>query len=530
MSGRKGTALLVTAWLAACASGGAGGALRVRQADYKRPDLKSFESEAEISAVKDAYQHAGLADIARVSGNLDQARAEDHAAAEGYSRYADTFPSSEWRLVFRKMASERYLQAREPLSAAAEAKKILDDPLAGDGSRAVAARLSAAAWQQEAVAQTRAGTIEPLHLVEAAQRKGEPRPRVPPEPWKRFVEASDLYGTLYPADPILKASPEERRAAGGVDPAELALLAAQVEFASDNMEDARSRFERIIATWPSNAQVMESAVPYDLETFLVMKDDEGFEVAARRLRAVVRAEADKSAVAGKAPGAGEEQRKAAETFARLEDALAKREQGVGYTAGTKLLNAGNTAEAAATFEKFADEFRGNPDAPNALFNAAIARDRNREPRKAMALRERILKEYPDAKVAPQTALALASARSAEKDRAGAVKLYEQYLEKWPKGGQRCLALYNLGVETEGLGRKLEAAQRYKDFASDTACLEEDPDSSARALFHAADLFAKAKKKAEATELWKVLSSLTGVKDPAAKSQVEQAKRLLKRAP
>jgi TolA-binding protein len=525
MVSKTRTMTFLTLALAACA--GAAGGVKGFQADHVWPEMKSFDDEGERSMLRDPYEHARLADISRASGNLDQARAEDRAAAEGFAKFADRFQGSEWRLVFRRVAAERYLGAGDWAGAASEAKKLVDEPLSNDTSRAIGARVAAAAWQQAAVAETRAGKIEPLRELNALQRKGQdPKPRVPADPWKRFVEYTDLYVSLWKADP--QAKPENARR-GGADPAQMAVFAARVEFAFDNMEDARRRFEAAIAGWPSRADVLETAVPLYLETYLVTKDEDGFEAAVTRMRALVAAEAEKAAAAARAPNAADEQRKDAEDLAKLEAGLGRQQQGSGFNAAKRLLEAQKYAEAAAAFEKFADGNRDNPDAPNALYNAALGWEKAKEAKKALALREQILRDYPDSKIAPQAVLALAATRSREKDAAGAQKLYQTYLEKWPQGAQRCLALYNLGVEVESQGKKLEAAQRYKAFAAEETCLKENAEVSARVLFHGGGLFMEARKKEEAYAMWKSLLGLEGVKDPVSLSWIEEARRLLKKA-
>ncbi len=520
------TTAFLTLLLAACA-GAAGAGTKVFQADHVAPQMKSFDDEAERAMLRDPYEHARLGDMSRASGNLDQARAEDRAAAEGFANFADKFTGSEWRLVFRSIAADRYLRGADWAAAASEAKKLIDDPQSNDTSRAIGARYAAGAWQQVATAETRAGRIEPLRELYALQRKGqEPKPRVPPDPWKRFVEYTDLYESLWKLDP--QAKPDTAGGAG-IDPAGMALFAARVEFAYDNIEDARRRFDAVINAWPSRADILETAVPLYLETFVVLKDDPGFEAAVVRMRALVEVEAGKAAAAAKAPSATPEQKKDAEGLAKLEAQLAKQQQGLGFNAAKRLLDAGQYAGAAAAFEKFADENRDNPDAPNAYYNAALAWEKAKEPRKALALRERILADYPDSKIAPQTVLAVAATKAREKDHAGAQKLYQSYLDWWPQAPQRCLALYNLGVEVESQGRKLEAAQKYKAFAAEESCLKEDADNSARVLFHAGDLFLEAKKKDDAYAMWRAVAALTGVKDTVALSQVEEAKRRLKKA-
>ena len=521
--------LLATLAAAACATAGGGASSRFKQADFAPPTKAQFADDAERAILDDGYNHADRADQAAMSGNLDQSRAENRAAADVFAKFAEKFPSTEWRLVLRTMATERYLRAQEFERAAEQAQLIYDDPEAREVSKAIAARYAAGAWQMVAVADGKAGKIDPPRLVPADKRQGqEPKPRVPPGPWKRFIESTDRYLTLRKADPLSELPLAEARKRGGVDPAELANIAAQVEFGYDNMEDARRRYEAILQAWPTRADVLESAVPYYLQTFLVKRDDAGYEAAVGKALAVVQPQAAKAAEAAKAPGASEESKKQAEILGKRLADLEKQQQGAGFTAAGQLLAAGKNAEAAAAFEKFAAGHPDHPDAPNALHNAAVAWERSKEPKKAQADRTALLERYPDSKIAPEETLAQASALARQGDQAGAQKLYLAYLEKWGQGPRRCLALYNLAVAQESLGHKLEAAKGYQAFGREESCLKEDPNNAAKAVYRGGVLFTESKKKGDAQEMFRIVAGIQGVTETVAKSQVEDAKERVKK--
>ncbi len=520
--------LLAALAVAACATAGGGGTSRYRQADYQRPGRAQFSDDAQRAVIDEALVHGERADQADMAGNLDQARAENRVAADALAKFVDTFPSSEYRITLRAQATERYLRAQEFEKAAAQAQRIIDDPEAEDVSRAIASRYALAAWQNVATAQGRAGTIDPPRILTVDKRKGqEPKARIPPDPWKRFIENADRYQKVAQADPLSRLPPAERQKRGGIDPAQLALMAAQVEFGYDNLEDARRRLEAIVQTWPSRADVMESAVPYSLQTYLLKKDDAGYEAAVARALAVVKPEAAKAAEAAKAPGASAEAKKDAEIMARLQGDLEKQQQGSGFSAAERLLAAEKYAEAAAAFEKFAAENPTHPDAPNALYNAGVAWEKAKEPKKALAARAGLLDRYGDSRVAPQATLAQASALTKQGDQAAAQKLYQKYLEKWGQGAQHCLALQNLGVALESMGKKLEAARNYQAFARDPACLKEEPNNAVSVVYRAAIIFSDRRKKSDAQEMFRVAAGIQGVTDTVAKSQVEDARRRAK---
>ncbi len=510
--------LLLSLGAAACAGGG--GFKNVRQGDYHAPRREEVLEESERSMINDPLIHMTVADNARDSGNLDQARQQDKIAADQMAAFADKFPSSDWRIVARRVSAERYVRAGEYASAVTQAEKMYGDPLATDVTKAMGSRLAAGAWQQLAVQQTKEGKLEKIKLVLSYQRGGQPlKPRVPPEPWKRFVEWTDTFAKYAKSDP---ATSGETMA-----PSQIALLAAEVEYFSDNVEDARGRLASIVDTWPSDAEAMETAVPLYLDTFLLKSDDEGFDAALAKVQPVIKAEAQKAAEAAKAPAAGEEKKKAAEAFARLDDTLSKQKEGAGFSAAARLFQAGKNAEAGQAFQKFAEGNPTHPDTPAALYNASIAWDKAKEPKKGEALRDKLLQTYPDAKVAPQAALAQAVAVSRRGDHAGAFKLYGQYLEKWPQAEQHCIALQNIGVEANQAGNKAEAAKRFRAFGGDEKCAKEDPNGTAHQLFYAADYYRKAKKKADEKDALKALTELQGVTDAVAKSEVEEGRRRLK---
>lgn len=517
--------LLAALGVAACGTAGGAASQRYKQADYLRPGRAQFADDAQRAIIDEAIVHGDRADQAAMAGNLDQSRAENRVAADALAKFVDTFPSSEYRITLRAQATERYLRAQEFEKAAAQAQHIIDDPESNDASKAIGSRFALAAWQNIATIQGRAGTIDPPRIITADKRKGqEPKPRIPPDPWKRFIENADRYEKLAKADPLANLAPAERQQRGGIDSAQLALLAAQVEFGYDNMEDARRRFEAIMQTWPSRADVMESAVPYYLQTYLLKKDDAGYEAAVAKALAIVKPEAAKAA---KASGASAEAKKDAEIMARLQGDLEKQQQGSGFSAAERLLAAEKYGEAAVAFEKFAAENPTHPDAPNALYNAGVAWEKAKEPKKALAARAALLDRYGDSRVAPQATLAQASALGKQGNQAAALKLYQRYVEKWGQGPQHCLALQNLGVAYESMGKKLDAARSYQAFARDQSCLKEEPNNAVKVTYRAAIIFGDVRRRSDAQEMFRVAAGIQGVTDTVAKSQAEDARRRVK---
>lgn len=512
----RNMALLVLMGTACATGGGAAGGKsvddRYHQADYRPPQPSNFSEDAERGRIKQASETYQRGTIAQSSGNLDQARAEWASAADQYLEFVQRFPSSEWRITLRYLAAELYQRAQQPAKAAAAAEGILTDTYAKPHSKAMASHLAAIAWQNQAVIQSKAGQLDAIKLPTAEQRKGEPlNPRPPPGAWKRFVDATDAYVKVAGADPDLQKPVEERRYSMG--PGQLGLIAAEVEYAFDNMEDARARFEKLIQQYPNDPNVMESAVPLYLQTFLVTNDQAGYQAALARVKGVLQAQ-----------GQAATDTKAKEAYAKIGEQLARYEQGSGFSDAARLLQEGKPGEAAAKFEKFAAEYKDNPDAANALFNAGVAYDKANQAEKAAHVRDLLITNYPDSKVVPQAMLMLATHYSKKDDHARASKLYSDYLAKYPDAQYKCVALQNVGYELDVQNKRAEAAERYLAFGTEAKCAKDTPNDAAKALFRAGQLFEKAKQAAKAKEAYRAAASVQGVTDVVAQSQMAQAKQ------
>ena len=395
MTSKMRISVVLFALTAACATGGGGKGTRSErfyQATYKLPTASQLD-DAERGMISDARTHFERGLVAQQSGNIDQARAGGPLPRTGYAEFSDQFQSSEWRMPVRYRAAELYMQAQQFERAAEQAQKVIADPQADASTKAVSARLAAGAWLNAANQKVKANQLEPIRLANADQRRGQAlQPRVPPGEWKRFVDSADSYLENLDADPEAKKPAAERR--GGLPPAQLALIAAEVEYAFDNMDDARRRFAEILNRWPEEGEVLESAVPLYLQTFLFANDKQGYQAEVVRIRQQCR------------PRRRRRRPKLKESYGKVLEALSRAEAGTHFAAAQKLLDEGKAAQAAQAFEKLAADPRGG-DAANALHNAAVAWDKAEKPDRAAQLRERILKEHGDSKVAPNNMLLLA---------------------------------------------------------------------------------------------------------------------------
>jgi tetratricopeptide (TPR) repeat protein len=354
-----------------------------------------------------------------------------------------------------------------------------------------------------------------------------------------FVENADIYEANYQADPTNKLSAEERKVQGGADLGQLQLIAAQVEFGYDNIEDAQRRFARVIEMHPSRADLLETAIPYYLDSFRILKNPRGLEEAAARIEPSIAAAARKAAEAAAAPGATEEQKKDAATLARLAKEL-KEGSGGGEAAPAFAAMAKADAsakegkadaaalyrEAGALFEKAAVDAKGSKEVPTYLFNAGIAYDKAKDPKKAIAVREEIIKKYPDAKVAAQTYLLLGNNLAAVNDWAGLVRVGNEYLARFPEAQQRCLVLENVGIANEKTKKLADAASAYLRFSTDEGCVGQDANLKGKYLYRAGIAFEEAKKAGDSAKALQELVAMKGITDPVVKSYQEDARKRL----
>jgi hypothetical protein len=497
---KKLAALALLLAAAGCATAGRRGD-RISQAEHGLPAATAFGEGPERAAYAAAHAHEAKGDAA--SG--DPARAEWAQAAAGYARLAGVPAAAEWRVPLRHRAAELFVRAQRYEEATAVTEALVADPQADDTSKAIAARLAATAAAGAAGAAARAGQLEKLDLSPAGK---DGAARKPPPAWRRVVEATDAWLARADADPEARRSPAERRP--GVSPAELGLVAAEVAYAYGDLDGARRRFEAVLERWPAEAEVVEQAAPLYLATFSARGDRAGHDAALERLR---------GRVAQEAARAGDAKQKAA--LEKVRESLARVDAGSRFGAAERLLSSGKPGDAAQAFEALAAD-PGAGDPATALHNAAVAWEKAGQPARAAAARERLVREHPEASVAPENALGLAAHHSKAGDHLRSARVYEDFLARWPQSPNRCVALRNVASELDVAGRAADAASRYLAFGGDAACAKADPDIAARALVRAGKLF-----EAQAKAAYGGAAALPGVTDPEAKRLVGEAQRRVK---
>jgi len=508
---------LLLALLTGCATtpGGSGVSTRFKQADQKfPPGSAEFSDDVERGFVQNIVTHHQAAAQAANSGAMDQARAEWATEAQGLANFADKFPSSDWSVSFRYNAGKYFFYAARPAGAAEQAEKLLFNPDASDATKAMAAKLAHAAETAVARDKSAAGQLEAVRLLEWEVRKATPlAPRSPAGEWKKIVEYADTYVKLADRDPDNKKAPKDRFLPG--TPAQVALSAAQIKYAYDNMEDARTRFARIFEAWP--AEIDPSAVKLYLSTFLALGDQAGHDAALPKLKAQV---ADASAKATDP--------KVKESLGKVAEQLALLEVEAVYNQAKRLYDAGQNAQAGAAFEGFAVANQGNPNVSLALYYAAIAYERANQLDKSAALREQLIAKFPDSKEAEAAIPMLAALRAKQGRRDEATKLYREFLDKYPDSILHCSAIYNLGATFDEARKSLDAARAYVLFGTEPRCAKSEPNAAAKLLYRAGELLEKGGKMADAKKAYQSCAEVAGVTDVVGKSQQAEARKRAKR--
>lgn len=466
--------------------------------DQALPAAVTLPEGADRDALAAAQSREAKADAPGVAP--EQARAEWGAAGAAYAELAGRPSLAGWRFPLRRRAAELLLRAQRWEQGSEAAAALAADPEAGDAARAIGARLGAVAAVGAATAAVKAGQLEKLEL--GADRKDRARP--PPPGWRRVVEAVDAYLARAAADPELRRATADRGPSGP----EFALVAAEVQYAHGEHEDARRRLDAALDRWPADAQLLDQAVPLYLATFLATNDRAGHLAAVEKLRARAEAGAPNAAEGDKA------------LLAKVVEALGRARAAGRFALAEELLRQKKAAEAARLFEGAAEP--GGPDAASALHNAALAWDQAGDAARASAVRERLLRDHADAAVTAEDVLRLAAQRSRQRDHAAAARLYDEFLARWPDSPSRCVALRNVASELDVAERPAEAAARYLAFGRDDRCAKADPSIAARALVRAGRL-----AEAQAKAAYGAAAALEGVTDGEAKAQVADAKKRLK---
>jgi TolA-binding protein len=413
------------------------------------PDLLAVVRElAEKSLLRAASFHHAQAQSFKAEGKLEAAVSEYRVAAGAYGDYLARFPHSKQAYELSFNYADCLYNALEFDAAARVYEAVRDDP-ADDRHEADAALSAVISWEGELVRLQRGGDLEERKVLLSTDRREKEVVRAENIPYAfiHLVGDSDVLLARYPAHD--KAAP-------------IAYKAGEVFYKYGDFDEARCRFEEVVARWPTS-EVAQFAANLIIESYLTMKDWAAVEQASARLQ---------SSDVAKNP--------------KLHGTLQKFKLGGRFNRAMQLMDAKAWEDAAKQFLALVAEDPHHEFADKALYNAASCFESARRFESALRLYERLAVEYPRAELADEALFRVGYNAENAYDFDKAVDRYLALVEGYPKSKHRKNALYNAARSLENLQRYDKAATAFARYAT----LYPDAEDAARTQFHAALIYEK----------------------------------------
>jgi TolA-binding protein len=419
------------------------------EANKGDPDLVAQVRElSEKSLLRAASFHHAQAQQYKTEGRLEAAVAEYRRAAAAYGDYLGRFPHSKQAHELSYNWADCLYNALEFEKAARTYAAVRDGP--GDGTWVAESALSAViSWEGEVTRLERAGQLprRPVLLSTDRSDKDQPQAEPLPEVYQHLVRDSDAFLQRVPGDP--KA-------------ATIAYKAGEVFYRYNDFDEARCRFEEVVARWPGS-EVAQFSANLIIESYLTMKDWKLVEEASARLQTLDVA---------KNPA--------------LNATLQKFKLGGRFNRAMQAMDAKQYEDAAALFIALVQEDPRHEFADKALYNAASCFEGARRFESALRMYERISAEYPASTLADEALFRVGFNAENTYDFEKAVERYQALVDKYQGSKHRKDALYNAARALENLQRYDEAAGAFARYAK----AYPDAEDAARTQFHAALIYEK----------------------------------------
>jgi cellulose synthase operon protein C len=414
------------------------------------PELTAAIRElSEKSLLRAASFHHAQAQQYKGEGRLEAAVAEYRVAAKAYGNYVARFPHSKGAHELAYNWADCLYNALEFEQAARVYAQVRDDP-ASDRFLAEAAHSAVISWEGEVTRLERAGGLEVRKVLRSADRgdaaappAAEPIPAV----YENLVRDSDAFLALLGSDEKAPA---------------VAYKAGEVFYRYGDFEEARCRFEEVVARWPASP-VAQFSANLIIESHLAAKDWAAVEAASARLQTLDVARNPE-----------------------LNATLQKFKLGGRFQRAMQLMEGKRHEDAAALFLALVAEEPRHEFADKALHNAASCYEGARRFESALKLYERIHAEYPGSALADEALFRVGWNAENTYDFDKAVERYLALVEKYAASKHRKDALYNAARSLENLQRYEEAAAAFARYAR----VYPDADDAARTQFHAALMYEK----------------------------------------
>lgn len=258
------------------------------------------------------------------------------------------------------------------------------------------------------------------------------------EEHKAFIAAcDDLVGREF-TDPEWAAALERDRAA-------LAYLPAQIYFNHGWYDEARARFEKVIAAFPAtNEAVYASSLL--VNTYINEGNLQQVQAASTRFRSMDLG-ADAELVAAKR---------------REFDDI---REGAAFNLAFELIQKGDRAAAAEAYVQFMKEYPNSKYYKDALFNAANNYDLSGKADRAIQLFEEYVARYPNDERSKKLYFRIAQTYSSTLDLQKSIQYYDALVKLDPSYQDAPDALYMSAFLREGLGDAAGAARNYERYAT-----------------------------------------------------------------
>lgn len=397
-----------------------------------RQAITKAESLTERSLYTAAIFRHQQAQAHKAAGRPSAARESYLAAAGAYENYLRRFPDSKNSYDFEFFLAECLYYSGDYDRAATQYDKVRDSKV--DNKHLEAAALSSVITYEKVVETAVASRkIPDPPLLTATERRGkaiEPKPI--DEIRLKLIASSDRYTTMLPKG--------ERAPA-------IRYRAAEIFYRHDQLEEARKRFERIVAEYPTN-EVARYASNLIIESYLSAEDYAKVEEWSQRLIEV-------------AQKAGEGDAASKEKF--IAD-LKTFKVGAQFKQAERYDAEGKFEQAADTYVRLVDENPKHEFADKALFNAAVAYEKVKRFDSASKIYKRIFEGYPKSELAPRSLFRVGINAEKGFDFPEAISAYTKLVERYPNSENRADALYNVAVVLENQQQYGQAAAAFKRYA------------------------------------------------------------------
>ncbi len=395
-----------------------------------RPVIANAQKLTERSLYTAAIFRHQQAQAHKAANRIPEAKHSYVAAAGAYEQYLERFPGSKNAYDFEFFLAECLYYSGSYQRAATQYDKVRDSTV--DNKHLEAAALSSVITYEKLVEQMeKSGRVPKIRMRTAAQRKGKAiRPRKIAAARKRLIDASDRF---------LRLLPRSERA-----PA-VAYRAGEVYYKHDQFEEARRRFQEVVAKYPST-EVAQYASNLIIESYLAAQDWDNVEKWSQKLIEIAEA--------------GEDGKGGAQFISNLKGFRV----GAQFKQAEKFDSEGNYEAAADTYVRLVDENAEHEFADKALFNAALAYEKVKRFDTASGIYKRIYEQYPKSELAPRALFR--EGINAEKGFVfpAAIAAYTRLVNRYPDSSHRADAMYNVAVVLEHKQEYKEAAQAFKRYA------------------------------------------------------------------